>query len=218
MTADLPPIDAPPPEGGDQPRSRVQQRTKKAQSQGRTRARAPRLSYDDWVDGALALLAREGVNVVRIPRLCEELGVTKGSFYWHFDDIEQLREAMADRWSTVQSETIRALGAVDSIPVEQRIENMTAILVDAQNWIVEATVREWARFDPKVATAVTALDQRIFEIVNKTMIDFGFDETQARIRAGAMVYLGIGLIHGRMSMPTPTPAEAKAVIDILTRP
>ncbi|MET9485400.1 TetR/AcrR family transcriptional regulator [Nocardia sp. NPDC006630] len=198
--------------------SRDRQRSKKAQSQRATRGRAPRLSYEDWVDGALAMLAREGVGALRISRLCEELGVTKGSFYWHFDDIDQLREAMADRWSAVQSETIRALGAVDSIPVESRIENMTAILVDARTWAVEASVREWARSDAKVAAAVTALERRILEIVNKTMIDLGFDAAQARIRAGAMVYLGIGLIHGRDTLPTPTPAEAKAVIELLTRP
>ncbi|MEV5837661.1 TetR/AcrR family transcriptional regulator [Nocardia sp. NPDC052112] len=218
MTTDLPPNGAPQPVSGDQHHGHVQQRSKKAQSQRRASGRTPRLSYDDWVDGALALLAREGVNAIRIPRLCEELSVTKGSFYWHFNDIEQLREAMADRWTTVQSETIRALGTIDSIPVEQRIENMTAILVDAKTWVVETTVREWARSDPQVAAAVTALEQRIFEIVNKTMIDLGFDKTQARIRAGAMVYLGIGLIHGRENLPTPTPAEAKAVIELLTRP
>ncbi len=170
------------------------------------------------MDGALALLAREGVAAIKIPRLCSELGVTKGSFYWHFDDLQQLMEAMADRWSAVQSDAVRALGAIDSIPVEQRIENMATLLVDQSTWIVEATVREWARTDPKVAGAVQALERKVFDIVNQTMLELGFDETQSRLRAGAMVYLGIGLIHGRDSLPTPTAEEAQAVIDLLTTP
>ncbi|MFF0488036.1 TetR/AcrR family transcriptional regulator [Nocardia sp. NPDC003482] len=176
------------------------------------------MSYDDWVDGALALLAREGVGAIRIPRLCAELGVTKGSFYWHFDDIQQLMAAMADRWSAVQSDAVRALGALDSIPVEQRIEQMTSLLVDQSTWIVEATVREWARTDAKVAEAVKALERKVFDIMQQIMLDLGFDQTQARVRAGAMVYLGIGLIHGRDSMPTPTTEEAQAVINLLLTP
>lgn len=201
------------PESGARPR-----RSKKAQAQRSGRSRSPRLSYDDWVDGALALLAREGVSAIKIPRLCSELGVTKGSFYWHFDDIQQLMTAMADRWSAVQSDAVRALGALDSIPVEQRIEQMASLLVDPSTWIVEATVREWARNDAKVAGAVQALERKVFDIVEQTMLELGFDTAQARLRAGAMVYLGIGLIHGRDSLPIPTAQEAQAVIDLLTTP
>ncbi|MFI5714892.1 TetR/AcrR family transcriptional regulator [Nocardia sp. NPDC051750] len=193
-------------------------KSKKAQAQQRQRRRTARLSYDDWVDGALNLLSREGVGAVKIQRLCQELGVTKGSFYWHFDDIEQLMAAMADRWSSVQSDTVRELGAFAAIPVEERIEKMAAMLVDQRHWIVETTVREWSRINPKVAAAVRNLDQRVFETVKGTMLDLGFDENQARLRAGAMVYIGIGLIHGRDNLPTPSTAQVSSVIELLARP
>ncbi|WP_280251752.1 TetR/AcrR family transcriptional regulator [Nocardia abscessus] len=192
-------------------------RSRKAAAQQRGRGRTPRLSYEAWVDGALALLAREGVSAVRIPRLCQELGVTKGSFYWHFDDIEQLMEAMADRWSALQSEIIRALGAMESVPVEQRIANMAANLIE-RTWATEATVREWARSDEKVAATVRALDRQIFETVRKALLELGFAPEDARLRAGAMVYLGIGFIHGRGSLPTPTAEEARALLGLLTTP
>ncbi|MET7770564.1 TetR/AcrR family transcriptional regulator [Nocardia sp. NPDC005366] len=193
-------------------------RSRKAAAQQRSRGRTARLSYEAWVDGALALLAREGVAAVKIPALCRELGVTKGSFYWHFDDVDQLMAAMADRWSARQSEIIRALGAIESIPVEQRIANMAANLIDQGTWATEATFREWARSDEKVAATVRAMDQQIFETVQKAMLDLGFDAEQARLRAGAMVYLGIGFIHGRGSLPTPTSDEAQAIIGLLTIP
>ncbi|MBO0854745.1 MAG: TetR/AcrR family transcriptional regulator [Nocardia sp.] len=193
--------------------------SKKAESQHRsTRRRTTRLSYEDWVEGGLALLAREGVTAIRIPRLCQELGVTKGSFYWHFDDLEQFMAAMADRWGDTQAEAVRALSALDSVPVETRIEQMAAMLVDPQHWMVEASVREWSRTDETVAKAVRVLDQRIFQAVQTTMLDLGFDPDQARVRAGAMVYLGIGLIHGRDNLPTPNPKEVQAVIELLARP
>ncbi|MBF6340967.1 TetR/AcrR family transcriptional regulator [Nocardia abscessus] len=195
----------------------VPRRSRKAAAQQRGRGRPPRLSYEAWVDGALGLLAREGVSAVKIPRLCQELGVTKGSFYWHFDDIEQLMEAMADRWSALQSEVIRALGAIESVPVEQRIANMAANLIE-RTWATEATVREWARSDEKVSAAVRALDRQIFETVRKAMLELGFAPEDARLRAGAMVYLGIGFIHGRGSLPTPTAEDARAILGLLTIP
>ncbi|MEU1984697.1 TetR/AcrR family transcriptional regulator [Nocardia sp. NPDC019395] len=193
-------------------------KSKKAQAQQRQRRRTARLSYDDWVDGALNLLSREGVGAIKIPRLCQELGVTKGSFYWHFDDLEQLMAAMADRWSAVQSDTVRELGTFAAIPVGERIEKMAAMLVDQRHWMVETTVREWSRTDPKVAAAVRNLDQKVFETVKGTMLDLGFDENQARLRAGAMVYIGIGLIHGRDNLPTPSTAQVSSVIELLARP
>ncbi len=192
--------------------------TKKAEAQHRRRRQTSRLSYEDWVNGALDLLAREGVTAIRIPRLCQDLGVTKGSFYWHFDDLEQLMAAMADRWGEMQAAAVRALADLDSVPVEARIEKMAAMLVDPRHWMVEASVREWSRTDETVAEAVRALDQRVFLTVQTIMLDLGFDPVQARQRAGAMVYLGIGLIHGRDNLPTPTPEEVQGVVDLLIRP
>ncbi|WP_459548695.1 TetR/AcrR family transcriptional regulator [Nocardia sp. X0981] len=213
MTADsTSSLPGPPTERPTRPRS------KKAQAQQRRRRSSTRLSYDDWVDGALGLLAREGVGSIRIPRLCQELGVTKGSFYWHFDDIDQLTAAMADRWSAIQSEAVRELGAFAAIPLEERIEKMAAMLVDHRHWMVETTVREWSRNNPKVAAAVRTLDQRVFETLRNTMLDLGFDENQAALRAGAMVYIGLGLIHGRDNLPTPTTEQVYSVVELLARP
>lgn len=214
MTADSSTSSLPDPSAERSPRPR----SKKAQAQQRRRRPSTRLSYDDWVDGALSLLAREGVGSIRIPRLCQELGVTKGSFYWHFDDIDQLTAAMADRWSAIQSEAVRELSALAAIPLEERIEKMAAMLVDHRHWTVETTVREWSRSNPKVAAAVRTLDQRVFETLRNTMLDLGFDENQAALRAGAMVYIGLGLIHGRDNLPTPTTEQVYSVVELLARP
>ena len=52
------------------------------------------LSRQAWVQGALAQLARDGIDKVRVAPLARELGVTKGSFYWHFKDRQDLLDAM----------------------------------------------------------------------------------------------------------------------------
>ncbi|MEU0542123.1 TetR/AcrR family transcriptional regulator [Nocardia sp. NPDC005978] len=192
-------------------------KSKKAEAQQRGAkpgGRGPRLSYDDWIDGALTLLAQEGPTAVRIPRLCEALGVTKGSFYWHFDDIGQLENAMADRWSANQAVVIANVATVESMPIEQRLEAMATMLVE-RDWLVEATVREWSRTHPSVETAVRELDKRIFDTIRTALSELGFDPEAARLRAGAMVYLGIGFIHGRGSLPIPAQNEVRAVLSLL---
>ena len=47
----------------------------------------PRLSVDDWLQAGYTLIAEDGLQALKIDRLCAGLGVTKGSFYWHFPDM-----------------------------------------------------------------------------------------------------------------------------------
>ncbi|RYY87103.1 MAG: TetR/AcrR family transcriptional regulator, partial [Comamonadaceae bacterium] len=57
---------------------------------------APALQRADWVRAGMRILARSGVDAVLIPPLATELGVTKGSFYWHFASRDELLLALVD--------------------------------------------------------------------------------------------------------------------------
>ncbi|MFD4182801.1 TetR/AcrR family transcriptional regulator [Rhodococcus sp. NPDC058514] len=180
--------------------------------------RSPRLSVDQWTQAALDLLVSEGVSAVKISRLCEQLQVTKGSFYWHFNDIDGLMTAVAERWCGQQNDAARGLDLVESIPARQRLEQMSAILIEHRSWSVERAIRDWARTEPRVAEAVGVLDRRIMQMVQDALLEVGFDPIQARLRAGTLVYAGIGFVHARDSLPTPTPEEMHAIIALLTDP
>ncbi|HVU82101.1 MAG TPA: helix-turn-helix domain-containing protein, partial [Rhodanobacteraceae bacterium] len=68
-------------------------------SQTPRRGRAhPRLSAADWERGALEMIAQEGVDALAVEALARRLGVTKGSFYWHFKNREALLQAALNRW------------------------------------------------------------------------------------------------------------------------
>src|SRR4051812_49828529 len=58
-------------------------------------ARTPR---EDWIAAGLKALARGGPEAVRVEPLARELGATKGSFYWHFQDRAALLQALLDDW------------------------------------------------------------------------------------------------------------------------
>src|ERR1700712_2216007 len=108
-------------------------------------AKTPRLSAEDWARGGLRLLMAEGINAVRINRLCQELGVTRGSFYWHFADLDELREKIADLWCTESREARARLAELDRLPPHERLSVMTLRLTGDSSWAVERALREWGR-------------------------------------------------------------------------
>ena len=65
-----------------------------------------RLSRDDWLAAALEVLYDEGVGNVSIVRIARDLGVTRGSFYWHFKDRHDLLRSLLDFWVHSQTEAI----------------------------------------------------------------------------------------------------------------
>lgn len=63
-----------------------------------------RLDRHDWVDAGIAILASKGVDAVRIESLAKQLNISKGSFYWHFKNREDLLEAILAEWESRQSD------------------------------------------------------------------------------------------------------------------
>ena len=66
----------------------------------RRKLASPRAQLDrgNWIESAIDVLARDGLGGLRIEVLAKRCGVTKGSFYWHFKDRQDLLTAMLDYW------------------------------------------------------------------------------------------------------------------------
>jgi AcrR family transcriptional regulator len=171
-------------------------------------ANGQRLSADDWIQAGFATIAEEGLKALKIDRLCERLGVTKGSFYWHFADIDSYRDALAEAWGDHRDADRRAFAELDELEPRERLRRMMGSLTSPRQWALERAVREWARTDPKVAASVRASDRWIYEAVRKAFRDYGFPPDEADFRARASWAVGVGFIH--TSGPRPS---AKAIRD-----
>ena len=75
--------------------------------------RTARLSAEDWAQAALDQIAEQGVASVAVEPLARRLGVTKGSFYWHFPSRDALLQAALERWEKVEQEEV--FGQMESI-------------------------------------------------------------------------------------------------------
>jgi AcrR family transcriptional regulator len=121
------------------------------------------LDADSWTQAALTILARNGVEAVRVERLAKVLGVTKGSFYWHFKDRRALLDAMLQSWR--QRATLCIIDRLERshfAPAErlkQLLEMLRATPRASRGVDVEASIRLWGRSDPKVASAVKEIDR-----------------------------------------------------------
>jgi AcrR family transcriptional regulator len=165
-----------------------------------------RLGLDDWIQTGYALLAEEGIKALKIDRLCDRLGVTKGSFYWHFDGMPAYRSALVESWGELRDEDRRTFDDMNGLAPRERLLQMMSSLVSPRHWTLERAMREWARCDDAVATSVRAADQRVLRAIRKAFHDYGFDDDEADLRASATFAAGIGFLH--LSGATPDARHA----------
>lgn len=153
------------------------------------------LTAADWLQAGYTLLATDGMRALKIERLCAQVGATRGSFYWHFTDMNAYRAALVDSWNTFLENDRRSLAELGQLPPRERLSKMMAALVSPQHWMLERAMREWARSDEAAAANVRAADLRVLLAVRQAYLDYGFDDDAAQLRAESTFAAGIGMLH-----------------------
>ncbi|MEH3140516.1 MAG: TetR/AcrR family transcriptional regulator [Mycobacterium kyogaense] len=156
---------------------------------------ARRRSADDWIEAGYALVAEAGVESLKLDRLCAHLGVTKGSFYWHFADMAAYRAALIRAWAELRDRDRSGFAELPSAPPREQLSHMMASLRGERQRSLERAMREWARTDREVAESVHTSDQRVLSAVRRAYQDAGFDAAEADMRANATFAAGIGFLH-----------------------
>jgi AcrR family transcriptional regulator len=154
-----------------------------------------RLTVEDWLQAGYTLLAEQGVRALKVESLCRQLGVTRGSFYWHFEDMNSYRTALVESWNTFLERDRQSLAQQSELPPRERLTAMMTTLVSPQHWMLERAMREWARTDPVAAANVREADRLTLRSVTKAFCDFGFSLDDAKLRAQLTFAAGIGLLH-----------------------
>ena len=168
----------------------VTQRRKRAAGKAGAGTRAGR---KDWIMAALTLLGRAGIDAVRVEPLADKLGVTKGSFYWHFKDRDALHVAMLDAWRAGATENVIDRVEAESASRDARLRRLIAIANEA-SWAarLETAIRAWARGDVRAAKAVDEIDTRRIDYIVALLRDLGIDSRTARLRAQIVYLMVIG--------------------------
>jgi AcrR family transcriptional regulator len=175
-----------------------------------------RLDVDDWIQAGFAIIAEDGLQALKVDRLCDRLGVTKGSFYWHFEGMPSYRTALVQAWGELRDQDRAALDDMTGVPPRERLSGMMSSLVSPRHWTLERAMREWARSDQSVAASVRAADRRLLRAVRQAFLDYGFADDEADFRASATFAAGIGFLHLSGANPSPRDtALGERLLDVM---
>jgi AcrR family transcriptional regulator len=154
------------------------------------------LTREDWLAEALEVLSSEGVGGVRVLPLAEALGVTRGSFHWHFNNREEFLEALLEYWRVEMTESV--IEHIDRIEGEpgERIRDLAVFVVRNGRTHYDPAVRAWALADPMAREVVQGVDERRMKYVSSLFEQAGFSPEEATSRGSMLVVylMGEGLI------------------------
>lgn len=119
------------------------------------------LDRSAWIQAATEVLAEEGISGLRVEVLAKRLKVTKGSFYWHFQDRRDLLMAVLQVWKDGRiRDIIKQTRAEPGKELEQiyHVIDVYSASRSRRGAMIELAVRDWARRDPDAAAIVAEVD------------------------------------------------------------
>jgi len=114
-----------------------------------------RLSRDRWIQAGFDALPDGGAIALRAEALARRLGTTKGSFYWHFDDVPAFHAAMLDSWKRDSFAAIVTEMERDA-PTAERLKRFGTLVTDDA---AGAALRAWGLSNPDALAAVGQVDE-----------------------------------------------------------
>ena len=170
------------------------------------------LSAKDWLDQGLRTLAQSGFTALKAEPLAKSMGVSRGSFYWHFADVGAYHAAILSHWRDVAAEQIIAdleSSSADDAPLARLLRRAFGGRLALEN-----AVRTWATFDPAARAAVQAIDRRRLSYVESLLKASGLAAETARPRAQILYWAFLGFALSDKPLPR---AKQAAVLDELLR-
>jgi AcrR family transcriptional regulator len=152
-----------------------------------------RLDRSAWLETARSVLIRSGHNAVKIDRLANTLNVTRGSFYWHFRNRQDLLDSLVADWETNNSVAILGALRQAGAPLE-RLRALARVWIDetAYSPAYDSALRDWARVSASVQKAVRKVDQARIAALVSLFEDAGYRGTESLVRARVTYFHQVG--------------------------
>ena len=187
----------------------------KPAAQDSKRQDSQRLSRDDWLDAAFAAVVDGGFDQVRVLGLAEALGVTRGSFYWHFTDHADLVNGLLDRWRQREIALDKTLQAQSLADPQADLERLLDAALahggaDMENMRFELALRGLGRRDAAVATMLAEVDSARMELFADKFLRLTGQRDSA-LELAALFYLAIAGSFQALARPGTSP-DTKAFL------
>jgi AcrR family transcriptional regulator len=141
-----------------------------------------RFSKDEWLARALEVLGKKGAGELTIESLARHLGVTKGSFYWHFRGRADFFQQLIEYWDEHFTQTVIAEISGQGGPPEERLLELMRLVLTKRLDRFEMPIRAWVQQNPALAPLVRSVDRHRIRFVGSLFLEMGFDEDEADMR------------------------------------
>lgn len=152
-------------------------------------------SRQDWLRTAVEALGRDGLEGVRIDPLARALGVTKGSFYWHFRDRADLLDALIDLWE--EETTWLIVQASQAGSPRDRLLRFFQLISPARNYPSDREMFAWARRNGQVRTRASKVELKRVSFIEQQLISAGVSPPIAARRAEIAYLATLGWVERR---------------------
>ena len=175
-------------------------------------AKKERSRRSDWVSAALGLLGEHGLDRVTIDALCQKLGLTKGSFYWHFKGRQQLLLAMAESWASTSTRDIHSQLRDSGMSDWEQLGELNRMSTKLGYGNIDRAMRIWAENCAETQSAVRQADQDILLFMEEKLTNIGLKPKDARVLSKMSHACSVGLFAVG---PTLNGAEQESFNEIL---
>ncbi|WP_413720152.1 TetR/AcrR family transcriptional regulator [Silicimonas sp. MF1-12-2] len=153
-----------------------------------------KVTRQDWLDTAKALLVSEGIESVKILTLAGSMGVSRSSFYWYFKDREELLQALLDDWLSTNTGAIVSAAGSPAETITGGVCNVFKSFIDPRRFDVrlDFAIRDWARRAPEVRRVLDTSDSQRIAALGGMFARFGYGDEESLIRARVLYYMQIG--------------------------
>ena len=177
-----------------------------------------RLSREAWLDHALDRLRADGFTSLKADPLAKSLGVSRGSFYWHFEDLAVFHGAVLEHWLQVSVlsvvEQLESNGLAPADRLQSLIETAAAGSRD-----LERAVRAWSLADPAVREAVELVDQQRIAYLEQLFAELGVAKKERTTRALRLYLASLGwsMVSDAVSVDDMRPVIDSVLADALRK-
>ncbi|MEM6577582.1 MAG: TetR/AcrR family transcriptional regulator [Pseudomonadota bacterium] len=149
-------------------------------------------SREDWLRATFDVLRERGIEGVKVTVIAQRLGLTSGSFYWHFRNIQDLLDGILVYWEeTLTGDIIEQARKFEGSP-KDRIRLLMHQVIREDAALPDGAIAVWAKSDAGAATCYKRAMERRFEFAAWLFSEMGFDPKDAEIRGRMMVMALMG--------------------------
>lgn len=176
--------------------------------------KSPTLQPHDWILAAYARLAADGIEAVRIEVLARELRVSKGSFYWHFQDREDLLAKMLASWESEELAWLESVASGD-YSAAARWARFVERFAQPERARLMVAFHSWARHDAAVAARIAALETKRSRFIADVLQDIGLTRGAAESWSELAQYACLGWLD-RATREAPSHPGERSLGDVLS--